>query len=260
MSKSKSFFTRQVRTSLLTAMVAIVAVFSKGVFAQYAAVPFLVNVDATVKAEIWRKCLRHVEEQISVTANQVDTMRLYLGDCLGVRYSAQRQTSVPAIVSNLGGKVTVNLPTQSYKNAEISLYTVTGKRILRNNVSVSSAVNSVSRPNIAMGIYLLTVKGVDGNVITSRLTHSGGGLNINVAFGNGSENRSVVSQMSKKTYDELGENWTITVSTTIAGYEDIVYGLHVVAGVNALQNITLREKPSVDDDGSYEPVVIVNKR
>ncbi|MDR2592811.1 MAG: T9SS type A sorting domain-containing protein [Chitinispirillales bacterium] len=244
----------------------IAAVFASSAWAQWvggngsgnAAVPFLVNVDATIRAEkTWLDgCPALSAEPITVTANQADTMHFSIWPCLGVQYGAQRQTSVPAIVSNRSGKVTVNLQAQSYKNAEISLYTVNGKLILRNKVSASGAVNSISRPNVATGVYLLSVRGMDGYAVASRLTHGGGGLNINAVFGNGSENLSVVPQMTKKAADDTSWWWVrITVSASVAGYKDSVYTLLLVDGEDsALQNITLRE------ESSEEPIVIGNKR
>jgi len=242
---SKTFFTRLGLTPLL--LITVAAVFTSSAWAReplwpWADVPFLVNVDATVTAQPikYGQCPILRGGQITVTANQVDTMHLEELLCLDVQYGAQRQTNVPAIVSNLGGKVTVNLPAQSYKNAEISLYTVNGKRILRNNVSASSAVNCISRPNIATGVYLLSVKGTDGYAVTSRLT-LGGGLNINVFFGNISENLSAVPQMAKKADDDMPWDLPlrITVSASVAGYKDCVYIFQPVTGENALQNITL---------------------
>jgi len=237
---SKTFFTRLGLTPLL--LITVAAVFTSSAWARepWADVPVLVNVDATVTAEIvkYGPCPILRGGQITVTANQVDTMHLEALLCLDVQYGAQRQTNVPAIVSNRGGKVTVNLPAQSYKNAEISLYTVNGKRILRDNVSASSAVNCISRSNIATGVYLLSVKGTDGYAVTSRLTHGGGGLNINVL----SENLSAVPQMAKKADDDRQWEWPlrITVSASVAGYKDSVYTFQPVTGENALQNITLR--------------------
>jgi hypothetical protein len=262
---SKSFFTRLGRT--LSLMTTVAVFFASSAWAQLEVdtthskvVPFLVNVDATIMAKTGLPCLslgccgwEDMQKQITVEADQIANMVFELNELYAtavVLHGVQRQTNVPAIVSNLGGKVTVNLPAHLYKNAEISLYAVSGKRILRNNVSASSAVNSISRPNVATGVYLLSVKGTDGNAVTSRLTHGGGGLNINVAFGNGSENLSAVSQMAKKAYGTWCSNipWIITVSATVAGYKDSVYTLTPNAGTNALQNIILREESSGDGD------------
>jgi len=227
-------FTKSGRTLLLSAAV-VVSVLSSGAFAQDSAfVPINVNADAIVWAEH-----NHATKEFYVEAYATDTLRLPLMKTDGVIYfGAQRQANAPTIVANSGGNITVNLPAQSYKNAEIALYTVNGKRILRNNVFSSNAVNSVSRRNVATGVYLLSVRGADGKAVTARLTHSGGGMNINVAFSGG--NLSDSRKMSKKEADAANE-WTITVHAK--GYDDSVFTTKPVAGTNALLSITLRLTP-----------------
>jgi hypothetical protein len=166
---------------------------------------------------------------------------------VGALYGAQRQPNAPAIFSNHGGKVTVNLPAQSYKKAEISLYAASGKRVLRQKVSAAAA-NSVSRRNVAPGVYLLSVKGAGGGApLTFRLTHGGGGLDINAAF-NG-ENVSPDRRLAKKA--AAGE-WTITVTADEVGYIPHIYEFLPMAGRdNPRQNITLQEAPS----GTYAVIV-----
>jgi uncharacterized protein (TIGR02145 family) len=224
-------FNRQGRTLLLAAAVAVGAALVSGAVAQTydsASVPFLVNVNATVSATDGA-----AQRQISVTGGLEAVLKLPIQKTLGIADGARRQINAPAIISNFGGKVTVNLPAQSYSKAEVLLYTVNGKRILSSNVSASNAVNNLSHQNLATGVYLLSVKGTDGNIITSRLTHNGGGLNISVAFGG--ENLSNNKHLAKET---AGGDWTITVSST--GYIDTVYTLRPVVGSNTRQTITLR--------------------
>jgi len=205
-------------------------------------VPFIVNVDATVKATpgVSGGGLEPVE--ITVTAGEEAVLRLPIPKTNGVSFfGTQRQSNAPAIISNRGGKITLNLPAQSYKNAEVLLYTVNGKRILRDNVSALSAVNTISRPNVATGVYLLSVRGANGDAVTSRLTHSGGGININAVFGSGSERLSATSQLAKKA-SETGE-WDITVSAVADGWKDSVFTIQPNKGNNPLKSITLKEKP-----------------
>jgi len=232
------------RTFLL-AVVMCVVVFVSGVFAQEALVPFVVNVNATVSATDG-----NTQKQTSVTANQETILRIPLQNTDGVRlFGTQRQANVPTIISNRNGKVILNLPAQSYKNAEISLYTVNGKRILRYNASASSAVNNISHRKITTGVYLLSVRGADGAAVTSRMTHNGGGLDISVVFSG--ENSPSASRLAKKA---ASGDWMITVSA--AGYVDSVYTLRPVAGINQPQNITLQKASSGGSDSSYDVVVI----
>ena len=230
-------FTKLGRTLSLTAVAVVFITF--GAWAQdTAAVPFLVSVDATVRAvPDAASGLEAVE--ITVKAGETDTLRLPLRKTAGVAFfGAQLRAGVPAIVGNRGGTVTVNLPAQSYKNAEVLLYTVNGKRVLRQKASASNAVNNISRSNVATGVYLLSVSGTNGESVTSRLTHSGGGLNINVIFGDGSENLSAAPLTAKKAAD-VALKWTVTVSAKAPGYKDRVFTIQPVAGKNAMQDINV---------------------
>jgi len=242
------FFNRQGRERTLSLMAAAVigAGFAAVVFAQEydsASVPFLVNVGATVSATDGA-----AQRQISVTAGQEAVLRLPVLKTTGIADGARRQINAPAAIRNIGGKVTVNLPAQPYSNAEVLLYTVNGKRILHSKVS---AADNITHPNLATGVYLLSVRGLDGNVITTRLTHNGGGLNIGAAFGG--EDVSTGKRLAKKAADG---DWTITVSA--AGYVDSVYTLHPIIGTNPPQNITLRSVSGGDDP--YGFVSIGGKR
>jgi len=236
-----SFITRKGQALLLSAAAAVgTAFFTAGAFAQDAAVdtalvPFLVNVSATVTAE--------PEEgepvQMTVTAGTEAILRLPIYGTVGVRHIvAQRQANSPAIVSNRGGKVTVNLPAEAYKNAELALYTASGKRVLRQKISAASASNVITRKNIATGAYLLSISGAGGNAVTSRLTHSGGGLEISAVFGGvgAGENARSDGRLAKSAAADM--DWEITVSA--AGYKDSVFTLRPTVGTNARQTITLR--------------------
>lgn len=139
------------------------------------------------------------------------------------------------------------MPAQSYKNAEVSLYDVNGKRVLRSKVSASNAVNSISRPNVAMGVYLLSVRGADGEAVNARLTHGGGGLNITASFVDASESLSAAPQMSKKAADAVG--WGITVSAE--GYFDSAFTIYPAKGRNTQKKITLYADPGAVVKGTF---------
>jgi hypothetical protein len=216
------------RALLLTA---VLAVSTSNIFAQQvysAQVPFLVNVNAHVSARDGNQ-----SEQIYAQANQESTLMLYVLDipASSVSNQVQRQMNTPTIISNRSGKISVNVPTQSYRNVEASLYTVNGKRVLNSNISTA---NNTLQTNLATGVYLLSVRATNSNIITSRVTHNGGVLNISVVFGN--EVLSTDKHLAKEI--ALGD-WKITVSATSGGYADSVYTLPIFPGANPLQNIIL---------------------
>jgi uncharacterized protein (TIGR02145 family) len=201
-------------------------------------VPFIVNADATVKAE--RENAAPI--LINVSANTEDTLKIPIGGTVSVRQRAQNTlNSTPVITHNQRGNVSLYLPGQSYHNAEVSLYSVNGRRVLRTNANAgaSQTANNISRPNLVAGVYLMSVTGINGQNFSSRLTHRGGKLNINVSFGG--ENFAPVSPAAmalsrQAMVDDSGE-WTITVSAD--GYADSSYAMDVVVGMNPLQTITL---------------------
>jgi uncharacterized protein (TIGR02145 family) len=241
-------------TLLLAALVG-----AGGAFAQNdtALVPFVVNVNATVKAVQGSGGANARTVSMQVTADEEKILRLPLSATTGVAFSgAQRRTDAPAVMKNRAGKITVNLPAESYRNAEVALYSVNGKAVLRQKASAATGANSISRRNIAPGAYLLSVRGTDGNKFTSRLTHGGGSLDLNAAFGNESENVASLAHLSKKAEDYVA--WTFTVSA--GRYFDSSYSFSPVTGVNELQNITLRDAritfTDVRDGKTYSAVTI----
>jgi uncharacterized protein (TIGR02145 family) len=233
-----SLSNKQKLTRLLFAAVAAIAA-QTATFAQTdtANVPFVVNVNAIVSAVPASGTTAVVTQvQMTVTANTQATLRIPLPKTTGVVNGAQRQITAPTIVNNGGGKVTINLPSQSYKNAEIALYSVNGKRILRKDVSASNTANTIYRKNAAPVVYLLSVNGTGGATFASRLTHSGGNFDIHVIFGG--ENHS--SQLPKKMNVPTNSgSWAVTVGGA-AGHIDTTYAFSPVNGTNPLQNITLR--------------------
>jgi len=209
-------------------------------------VPFVVNTKATIRAEIETISATGLNttvwEQLTVWPDEVDTLVLPLQKVTGIAYVAQKQANASAVIRTNGGKITLSLPAQSYKNAEISLYSVNGKRVLLHNVNAASAVNNITLGNIATGAYLLSVRGADGNVLTtSRLTHSGGGLNIDVTQKN--ETHSPTLRQTKSAADIDKEVWTIKI--TAAGHEDSTYSLTLGNGINPRQAINLHRPYSI---------------
>jgi uncharacterized protein (TIGR02145 family) len=87
---------------------------------------------------------------------------------------------------------------------------------------------------------LLTVKGANGHSFTNRLTHSGGGLNISVLFGN--ENFAsaspAVAALSRQAAADEPEEWAISISAD--RFLDSTYTLDAVEKKGSLQNITLK--------------------
>jgi len=227
------------------AVSAVAAVsFSSAAYAQtYANVPFKVNVAATVTAVQGDTAV-----SIEVEENVQKNLRLPLRVTSSVQNTSktQGQLNAPA-VTGTRGNITLRLPAQPYGKAEVALHSVNGKRVLRGKADAKDAVSGVSRKNVAAGVYMLSVKGADGSMFSTRLTHSGGKMNINVAFGGESVSPSPNRQLGKQAADgDWYWTWDITVSAE--DYYDSVYTIdlqHLLGTYDILptQNITLRQLP-----------------
>jgi len=225
----------------------LISTFAVSVYAQEqdtAYIPFLVNVDAKVKAERGTAVFER-----DVEANKVDTLKVVVekGGFTSISRQVRRQQNSPVRMAGANGKISLNLPANSYRNADISLYSLSGKRILRTTVDVSQTAKSITQPNLVAGVYLLSVKGVNGQSFSNRLTHKGGNLNINVTFGDA--NFSNAPQITAANTSVI---WTITISAQ--GYADSSYTLNLTQGINNLQTTTLNPNSGtfIDDRDDRE--------
>ena len=197
-------------------------------------VPFLVTANAesaTVKAQQGEKIFLK-----EVAAGVEDTLHIILE---GVPAFARPGIAAPSPVTmhSSRGRLSLELSPQHYRSVEISLYSLGGKRVLHGQVNASDASRSISRSDIATGVYVLYIRGSGGSFST-RLSHQGGGMDIDVSFGGG------VSPLRKEAA-EFGA-WEITVSAE--GHETLTYTLNPVIGINELQNITLTPLSSSSSD------------
>ncbi|MDR2693362.1 MAG: T9SS type A sorting domain-containing protein [Chitinispirillales bacterium] len=225
-----------------------------GVFSQSldtAKVPVRVNVAATVEIQPLAGS-GGVGALRSLTANKVDTLVIRLPKTTSVSHNRQARAGVPALVRGSAGKVSLNLPARIYGNAEISLYSVNGKRVLRDMVSALNDVNNISRANIAAGAYLLSVAGINGNSFTARHTHGGGSLNIGVAFGD-----EGAALPLRKEANSLAGGWTLTASATGAGYGEMSpRDISPVKGRNPEQYVRLSRVGRISCDRSGLEVAV----
>ncbi|GBU21466.1 hypothetical protein R80B4_01357 [Fibrobacteres bacterium R8-0-B4] len=230
--------------------VLLVSTIAAGAFSQVdtAKVPVIVNAAATVTIMPPQGSTITIGANKTVAANKADTLIIgILKNTSSVTQRPRGFAGVPAIIKNSAGKVSLSLPAQSYRNAEISLYTVDGKRVLSDKATALNAVNNISRPNIAAGAYLLSVNGMNGNAFTARHAHSGGNLNINVTFGH--DGAGSANQLNKGANSLVESGWTITAKATVAGYDSVSYGFNPVKGMNPLQDITLPRSGSIASGG-----------
>ncbi|MCL2689896.1 MAG: SUMF1/EgtB/PvdO family nonheme iron enzyme [Chitinispirillia bacterium] len=237
----------KVMTKPIAALNALILVFAFAVnpSAQEvdAQVPVVVNTSASVKIDP-PAVGQGTGDEGSVTANTQRPFGIKLVSRpqpeevlapASVLHRAQNRAGSGAWLSKSRGNVTLSLQPQQYQNAAISLHSVNGRRILNSKISASNAANSISRSNIPAGVYLLSVKGINGSSFSSRITHSGGRLNINIAFISGTASPLSINSMAAAEPD-YGE-WTITVSAD--GHITQSRKWTPTAGDNPLQEFTL---------------------
>jgi len=203
----------------------LASAFAVNAFAQdkdTAYVPFVVNVDAIATARL--DGVNKFEE--TVRAGYTDTLRI-IAEGGGPSLARPGKTPGPVTMYSSRGRISLELSRELYRNADIALYSLNGKQVLR---------GSGEHPNLAMGVYLLSVRGVNGSAFTARFAHSGGGLNVDVGFASGNS----ASLLEKP----ISGNWTITVSAE--GYLDTSYAFFPETGKGntPVQVINLRQPPS----------------
>ncbi|MCL2183515.1 MAG: T9SS type A sorting domain-containing protein [Chitinispirillia bacterium] len=198
-----------------------------------AQVPVVVNVDAAVRIDPPDGRGTGADSSVTGGAQQTFNIKLSEQSDVPVLHRPQKQDRDGAWVSRSRGNITINLHPQQYQNAAVSLHSLNGKRVLSGKASAAKGTAGISRANIPAGVYLLSVKGTKGSSFSARLTHSGGTLNINAAYG-GAGNPS----LRKGAADDAGYGeWTITVSAE--GYGTQTRTFFPAAGVNAAQSFTL---------------------
>ncbi len=213
---------------------ALATLFTANSFAQdkdTAYVPFSVNVNATATAK-----LNGVEKATaSLDKDKTDTLYIIV-DAENISLARQGKVQSPAMHFHRG-KISLELA-RAFGSTDIALYSLNGKQIMRGKAAASAA--SISHHDVKAGVYLLSVKGAGGNAFATRLAHSGGGLNIDVAFLNGN-----AGSVLERT---IAGSWTITVSAP--GYLDTSYAFVPETGVagTPVQNITLLPVPGAGGD------------
>jgi hypothetical protein len=256
------------KAALLIALLFAVNAFSQAGM-DTAKVPVKVNVAAAVEISAPSAADGVGAKRDFTAAKLTDTLVIFLAKTTPVSYNPQAaRSNIPAVVKSSAGTVTLNLSVLSYNEAEISLYSVGGRRVLRGNVSASSAVNTVSRPNLPPGTYLISVKGTDDNAFTARHAHVGGKLSVNAVFGkvdvipfgcslarklsDGAHSCSGCSSLAKEAIALALDNWTISAKAT--GYETESITFYPKAGMNPLQTITLSKEQG--DGTGFVPEVL----
>ena len=106
--------------------------------------------------------------------------------------------------------------------------------------------------SVPAGVYLLSVRGADGNSFAERLTHNGGRLNVSAAFA-GTDNAG----LNKSAASDYGR-WTITVSAD--GYHTEIRTFEPAAGANPVEEFTLIRPKTASKANFTDTVVVGNSK
>ena len=225
-----------------------------------AQIPVIVNVNADVKItpppgagtgtgdegavtggtqRVFNIKITELDRNTNATWGSDYTEQNYTGNT-SVSHRGQRQTA-GAWVSRGRSGVNLSLRSQQFDNAVISLHSVNGRQILSSKIAASNGASSISRSNIPAGVYLLSVKGTNGNSFSTRLTHSGKNLNINVAFVSTDNHLPGLSAAADDIPTFYGM-WSITVSAP--GYSSQTRSFTPKPGMNDLMSFEMAEPPA----------------
>ena len=222
--------------------VLMVMTFSGSAIAQdYSLIPVRTNTTATITAH---RDGTPVGNTITAEANAVDTLRIPMSENTSVTQLGLRAQNAPAI-THTRGTVTLNLPGNSaYQKANISVYSLDGRRVMGAAADAIHRTAGISRQNLAAGAYMIRVRGADRSHTNAfRVSHRGGNFNINVSFTGGAGN-----PRSANAANAVGDI-TITVEPTRAavtfGYQSRVVHFRPVTGTHRLQTINLSGTPGL---------------
>jgi len=221
---------------------AMVLTFWGGATAQdYALIPVRTNTTATITAQ---RDGTPVGNTITAAANAVDTLRIPMSQTTSITHLGSHAQNAPAI-RYARGSVTLNLPgSLAYQTANISVYSLNGRRIMSATADAIYGAAGMSHQRLAAGVYLIRVRGANRSQANSfRLSHSGGNLNINVAFMGDERGLNL-----RKAANVAGDI-TITVEprdgAITSGYQPRTVHFRPVTGTHRLQTVNLSTTPGL---------------
>ena len=141
--------------TMLKALLFASAFAASAVAQDTAYVPFLVTANADSAAIEARQGEKIVLK--TVAAGVEDTLHIILEAPAFARPGIAAPS--PVTMHSSRGRLSLELSPQHYRSAEISLYSLGGKRVLHGKVNASDAARSISRSDIATGVYVLYIRG-----------------------------------------------------------------------------------------------------
>ena len=144
---------------------------------------------------------------------------------------AAKKKAVPAKLVSQFGHHLITLSKNDYKNADIRLIGINGKVISTEKLSGINQT-SLTIANVAAGIYVLNVKGINGSNFTSKIMHNGGDLRLAASFSGDFEIGGLVNSKTIRAAEMRagGVDYKLNVSYGNAGTKTI--NINAVGGLN----------------------------
>jgi hypothetical protein len=236
------------RLGAIVAIALAVNAFSQELVTAY--VPIKADADAAVSIQPENAAdgERGAAATLAAGVEQTLAITFLAGEASSVTHGRQQRAGVQPSASYSRGNVSLALPPQSFGDAEISLFSINGRRVLRGKAAANGA--KLSRPNIPAGVYLLSAKGANGSSFSYRLNHRGGAVNINVSF------RSAGGSLYKGAESAAAVaagGWIINAADA-AGGNTLALRFIPIEGMNPLQEITLKNNVSITFGGQQAAV------
>lgn len=192
--------------------------------------------------------------EYDLNANEYLTLHLPVETDLPISITKTFKQDQNILVSQINRKLDILLPTE-YLGGEILLTSPNG-RIIGKTSMTSSISNSVSIPNIASGIYFITIRKSSKYHFSHKVNLTSGNLLINTKFSNGYNNkrkqRTFTNNQTRSRATEA--RYRFEFQSKDSDYRDSTFELTLTGQQNRKQYIRLVD-PSDTNGYTFEELV-----
>ena len=165
-----------------------------------------------------------------VRSRILDTLLLPLtGDGTAIGQNLANRNVTPARLVSMHGRHLLTLSQNDYKNAEIRVVGINGRVISSNKLSGVNQT-SITTTNVAAGVYVLSVRGINGANFTSKIMHSGGDFRLATSFNGDFEIGGIANSRIIRTAEprSVGVPFRLTFRSQTLG--DTTININAVGG------------------------------
>lgn len=228
---------------------------AKPLSADSAYIPIRSNIDVTleISSEIYN-------ETRELKAKTLDTLILPLKGSTAINgKSASKKAANNKIISRFGHHL-ITLNKNDYKNGDIKIYGINGRIISQDKISGINQT-SLTLGNLATGMYVLRITGINGTNFTSKIMHNGGDFRLGLSFNGDFEIGGIVNSKTIRTAElRAGSvNYKIIVRPKIQGLRDTTINIIPESGfdkggLEEMENIYI-ENPNASPSEKFEDLL-----